>query len=364
MISSKQTWVFGRFADLHFDNGVVTPQAGRAIDTFEGCSSASDANGNLLFYTDGVKLWDSNNVVRVTGLKGDRSSTQSVLIVPKPETASQYYILTTSGASGGNHHFDGILLDISNWTHTQIGALAPTAGYSPSEKLTTIQASNCIDFWVITVVQNSALTKSFFRVYKIDTTGISYKGETLANEDIHDVGYMKGNHSFNQLGIANFAYQEALVYGFDNVNGTVNTSTVNRYQVPLDSSVPDHAKAVYGVEFSPDDSRFYFSVVGQPNTTAGMNMGYLFQVDPLSAASPVTQIASHEDPGHNNRYAFGALQLAGNGIIYLARDGEQRLAAIRNPNGVGAACDYELNQLLMAGASRCWMGLPNLYSTC
>ena len=55
----NQHWVFGQNAGLDFSTNPPTPTSGNQISTFEGCASISDANGNLLMYTDGIKIWDA-----------------------------------------------------------------------------------------------------------------------------------------------------------------------------------------------------------------------------------------------------------------------------------------------------------------
>ena len=60
-------WYFGNGAGLIFDvnAGTVTSTnaASGTINTSEGCSSISDFNGNLLFYTDGRNIWDKNHTI-------------------------------------------------------------------------------------------------------------------------------------------------------------------------------------------------------------------------------------------------------------------------------------------------------------
>ena len=59
----------------------------------------SDPNtGQLLFYTDGRKVWNANNQVMPNGsnLLGGfyNSCTQGALIVPFPEDNQRYYLFT------------------------------------------------------------------------------------------------------------------------------------------------------------------------------------------------------------------------------------------------------------------------------
>src|SRR5688572_22474257 len=79
-------WFFGIMAGLDFNTSPPTKITNGALNTTEGCSSASDANGALLFYTDGVNVWDNTHTLMPngTGLNGDVSTTQSALVVKKP----------------------------------------------------------------------------------------------------------------------------------------------------------------------------------------------------------------------------------------------------------------------------------------
>ncbi len=165
-------WVFGNKAGLNFpaNPAILPPATGPfAMDTFESCTSISDQNGNLLFYTDGITVWDSAGTIRNNTppnnipLLGDDSSTQSSIIVPNPANSDEYYILTTDGSSNPNppfNHFNGVIVDVTSWTFTRISTRFPsmlpsTTNLSPTERITAIQDDKCIGFWVITIVQDA-----------------------------------------------------------------------------------------------------------------------------------------------------------------------------------------------------------------
>ena len=78
-------WFFGQNAGINFNNGTATSTTG-SLNTIEGCASFSDISGDLLFYTDGITVWDKNHTKMPNGqnLLGDPSSTQSAIIVPHP----------------------------------------------------------------------------------------------------------------------------------------------------------------------------------------------------------------------------------------------------------------------------------------
>ncbi len=59
-------WCFGAGAGIDF-NGAVPVYFDQNMYSREGCASVSDANGNLLFYTRGSKIWDRNGNVMPNG---------------------------------------------------------------------------------------------------------------------------------------------------------------------------------------------------------------------------------------------------------------------------------------------------------
>ena len=95
--SENMSWVFGVHSGINFSSG--TPVAFTTdISTGEGSASVSDAAGNLLFYTDGKKVWNSANVLMpsvpastgIVPLIATNSTTQAAVIVPFPADASKY----------------------------------------------------------------------------------------------------------------------------------------------------------------------------------------------------------------------------------------------------------------------------------
>ena len=90
------TWYFGRNAGLDFSGDTPLPLHNGQINTYEGCSTISDGAGNLLFYTDGMKVWNRTHMLMKngTGLAGHPSSTQSGLIIKKPGSETLYYVFS------------------------------------------------------------------------------------------------------------------------------------------------------------------------------------------------------------------------------------------------------------------------------
>src|SRR5215467_3806249 len=94
-------WYFGESAGLDFNNDPPLVLTNGAMSDFEGCSSISDADGNLLFYTNGLTVWNKNHEIMMNGdgLHGNSSATQC-LIVKMPDATSIYYIFTQEAQLG------------------------------------------------------------------------------------------------------------------------------------------------------------------------------------------------------------------------------------------------------------------------
>src|SRR5688500_16750402 len=78
-------WFFGYNSGLYFSSCAPVFISG-ALTSLEGCSSISDKNGNLLFYTNGKTVWNKNNLPMPngTGLNGDTTGSQSAIITTHP----------------------------------------------------------------------------------------------------------------------------------------------------------------------------------------------------------------------------------------------------------------------------------------
>src|ERR1044072_10401 len=75
-------WYFGENAALNFMTNPPTQLNNSSMSTMEGSSSIADASGNLLFYTDGLTVYNKLHAVMAngTGLSGNQSTSQAALI--------------------------------------------------------------------------------------------------------------------------------------------------------------------------------------------------------------------------------------------------------------------------------------------
>ena len=111
------TWYFGRYLGLDFNSGTAVPLNDGQLTTTEGVATiSSSTTGNLLFYTDGIKIWNRLHTVMPNGngLFGDPSSSQSAIVIPKIGDTTRYFVFTVDallGTKGINYSVVNMTLD-------------------------------------------------------------------------------------------------------------------------------------------------------------------------------------------------------------------------------------------------------------
>ena len=348
-------WYFGEYAGLDFNSGVPVALTDGAMGTNEGCSVISDDMGNLLFYTEGITVWNRNHVPMPNGfgLMGHWSSTQSALIVKKPQSNNIYYIFTTPAPylNGGDRGFRYSTVDMS-----LNGGLGDVISknvflHDPvTEKLTAVRHANGCDIWVIAHEWRS----NNFLAYLIGPSGVISTPVTSNIGTVHEgnsfnvIGQMKVSPDGSKLALALYADQIIELFDFDKATGLVsNPITFLLPLVPLPLVPPP---STYGVEFSPDGSRLYGTTKNGPD-------GFIYQWD-LMAGSPSAIIGSRMLIGNSlGQSGIGSLQLGPDGKIYCALILYSFIGAINNPNALGAACNFVHDAVSLNG-KRSIIGLP------
>ncbi len=353
-------WYFGQGAGIHFNgDGSITPVTGGKLNTYEGCATISDINGNMLFYTDGITVFDRNHALMAngTGLFGDSSSSQSALIVPKPEDPSVFYIFTVDTSvseDDPDHGLNYSVVDLSlnqgmgAVTQKNINLLADC-----SEKITAV-IKDCFDhsIWVMTLASENGFEPYFntFHAFEVNTEGVLKPAvkTTIAGDQITDPrGYLKLSSDGTKLASAN-ATNGLYLYDFDAQTGRVT----NGQWIKLSSTNANP----YGIEFSPDNELLYVLSSNDVLTDTGSSAD-LVQLD-LTAPD----VADSMTLLHTGPFFRGALQQGENGKIYRTiaksyREGTPYLGIIHDPNARGTKATYEHNAVYLAG-NNATQGLP------
>ncbi|MFH4967600.1 T9SS type B sorting domain-containing protein [Gaetbulibacter sp. M240] len=367
-------WYFGNGAGVKFDLNTATVSSlnNGQLNTIEGCTSISDANGNLVLYTDGSQVFNRNHEVMANGfgLLGDASSTQSAIVVPNPGDPNLYYIFTV----GSNFNRTGLNYSIVDITMN--GGLGEVTIKNQnllpncSEKITAV-LKDCItkSIWVVTFSTRDGAPVSrddppsifdTFYAYEVSATGIDRRPiKSPFNTNARDArGYLKLSPDGTKVACAN-GQSGLFIYDFDVATGIVSNETSLRIISSSSSTVP------YGVEFSPDSQLLYIHASNdyfdQSNPELANNPGnhnsVLVQYN-LNAPD----IQNSETILDSRNLYRGALQLGPDGKIYRALsatydEGSGYLGVIDNPNSLGTSANYRHNAVSLS-PSQSTQGLP------
>ncbi|GAA4277842.1 T9SS type B sorting domain-containing protein [Aquimarina mytili] len=375
-------WYFGQNAGISFNTTPPTALTNGQVNTLEGCTTISDATGSLLFYTDGITVWNRfhNIMPNGTNLKGDPSSTSSALIVPQPNNPNLYIIFTvdephhfnadndasTTDGDGINDGFMYSVVDITldggngDVLNSQKNIPLITydtsnnleSQYKCSEKITAVKSDDCDSFWVITHFVDT------FYSFRISSTGVdptpvtSKIGVTVPASGYrrNALGYIKASPEGDKLAVAHFGFSnipggdangKVLIYDFDNVTGQITN------EIEL-----SNIDSPYGIEFSQTGQRLYATYDIGP---AGNGQSYMVQYD---LSLPDNQIASSGTRIQNqlnqqtSSFAAGAIQLGPDGKIYrslfdIINQTGSHLGVIENPEDLASVLIYNERGVLV-----------------
>lgn len=365
--NEANNWFFGYGAGLDFSSGTPVPVSG-SLNTLEGCASISDSSGQLLFYTDGITVYGSDNQVMLNGnnLHGSDSSSQSAIIVPKPLSTTEYYVFTVDEHNTNLYGLQYSLVDMN--ANGGLGEVVLAEKNVPllehaTEKITAVKSANCDSIWVIAFSSANGINRIYdtFHSFEVTSTGINNSIiSTLPTSTSDGRGYLKVSADGTKVAIAHtgMGSNGVKLYDFNSVNGNIT----NEQSIIL--SDISHANNntntyPYGLEFSLDSSKLYvtsFDDNGSFNQPP--SDGYLWQVDIANATLPTALISFNSGDVYR-----GALQMGPDGKIYRAINqyygqGSSFLGAINNPNDLGLTCNYVHNAITLAQGTFSQQGLP------
>ncbi|WP_196888526.1 gliding motility-associated C-terminal domain-containing protein [Aureivirga sp. CE67] len=371
-------WFFGENAGLDFNTNPPTPIVGE-METLEGCTSICTPEGDLLFYSDGIDVWNKNHESMFPidtpiedKLGGENSSTSSGMVVPYPNDDTKYFIFTV-------HTDDTDFEEISTGLKYSTIDMTLNAGLGGvvesekniqllnkcSEKLTATKTSDGTGFWLLTHYENK------FYAYKVTSSGVNETPITsevgpdielilapLDNTTINydDVavtnmrGYMKFNLQGTKLISAFYSNNKiedfpALSNDYNNINPPRIAAEIKKGLLylfdfdketgivsnPLSLLSDDDQGSPYGVEFSPNGNYAYAQIdyytEFENNNGEAVSfyseLGVISQFDLNANDIPASKINIYEKTYNDDlslqtfeRRSRGSLQIAIDGKIY------------------------------------------------
>lgn len=280
---SQHNWYFGNSVNgIRFNRGTNAAQlvTNQALPFARGGAAvATDpATANLLFYTDGVRVYDANHLPMpnstLPSLNGQPDANQPVVLSLVPGQTNQYYIFTNSANFPAGGSISRTVVDLAQFGNAIFPA--PATGVvtaaknvampglsNRSEGMIIVPHANRIDYWLITHQNNS----QNYSATLIDA------GATFPSVPSLGVGV--------PLSIANFSYHRALgklavspqnptsnalILNFDDATGAI---TFDR-AILNSANAASNNQSVYDIEWDPKGRYLYLSRHGDTGILANV----------------------------------------------------------------------------------------------
>lgn len=310
-----------------------------------GSATASNpANGNLMFYTNGVNVYDAYDQIMPngSGLLGNSSSNQPVAICPVPGQPNKYFIFTNSATNTASGSITYDVVDMALLGNSLFPSVVPrgdleapfhsTLGLNNrAEAMTIIPHSNGTDYWLFTQQANSnsySATLINAASYNITHTGIFTTTTTTGPGLIMSASHFSA-FGFNLAVAPTTSSMDAIILLF--TEGTASFALSRT--IVNSASAGTNNQAIYDIEWSGDGRYVYYSVFGDTGIP-----GNVFQYDfsnptiTLASALPSTVFRSY------------GLQLAPDSSIYhiyqAASGGPFLIGKLTDPDSVAAKVNY------------------------
>lgn len=344
-------WFFGKQAAIGFQANIApVPHAitGSQMISSEACSAISDKKDQLLFYTNGVTVYNRNHQVMVNGngLAGHESSAQGALIVSMPNNDSLFYIFTADAVENNftnGYHYSIVNMKLDGGKGAVITKNVLLQSIC-TERLAAVRHANGVDVWILTNDANS----NIFRAWLLTCYGLSSNpvvsavGDVMNQSDRMNIGNLK--ISSNGKKVCQTYFKDDVVssqhnffqlFDFDDATGKLSN--------PQHISLPS-ADAV-ACEFSPDSKLLYLTDPFREQ----MSQVECTLTTPAAIAASSLSIPS--------KYGYYAIQLGPDNKIYGNRSGSS-LTVIQNPDKKGINCLLQEGAIDLGTDAR--LGLPSI----
>ncbi len=368
----------GAAAVFRFDNGVMQLDTMRNIPFWGTNSSMCDSFGNLLFYTNGLKIYNrqyqlmENGDSLNPGYMADHSiangigygAAETSIAIPHPNQENKYYLFHTSEPapppldSPFIQHAEFLrytLVDINanngqgrvEQKNQILLTLSDSVGYG---QLEAVKHANGRDWWLI---QHKAFTNVYY-IFLIQGDSIRLvREQRLGNIHFFSPIEWYGQAVFSPDGskYARYDWRHDLeIMDFDRCTGELS----NYVHIPLQDTCDNwggfggQAGCACGLAFSSSGNNLYVA-----------SMTNLYQYDMWSAdvAASRQTVAVYDGYVYVFPTYFWYMQLAPDGKIYMTTGGTQYMHVIDYPDFSGVSCGVRQHSIFLYNPSS--KGLPN-----
>lgn len=338
----QEVWNFGNGAQVKFNGSPTSATAEPGtLNVPQGVAKMSDGSKSLIFYTDGVDVYSRYGDLITNGAKlnGDKTNSQGVTIVPKPTCKgcqSDYYIFTLSKNANGENQLYYSLVDMSIVTFktptlttkdTIRGGVTvrnQLLGAVPTTQRIYATTGGSDYYWLVAQDANS----NIIRKYKVTSTGIS---AAITNQD----GSVVSATSSGNTRISNSGTKMAVTIppispgGINKIDLLGFNAQTGKDSLLVSLDLGISPPEIYGVEFSPDESKLYVSFTGD-GTSAKKSKIIQYDISSFKKDS----ILKYQTKIYESIGKIGALQLdpVYQSVIFVAIQDSSYLSGIVNPN--------------------------------
>jgi hypothetical protein len=344
-------WYFGAYAGIDFNkNPPVALHDGRSnILDYNSC--ICDKRGNLLFYTDGMTVWNKNHepMPNGTGLRGNSTAGQCGLIVPIPGSDSKYVVFqVTEFASPGFLTYSVVDMSLNLGLGDVVASLKNIdLDTAYTEKMCAYYNPVGHNYWVLT---HRSRTNEFV-AFSVDNQSIATHSVVTRIGSTHICGPVNRPHdAMGQLTISqdgrkviNVITDQDKIELFDfDIRSAVLTNSLSFSATP--------GEKAFGGAFSPDGTKIYVT---------GLSGANLYQYDLSNYSARAIQASKYVVDSSQPPNNFFYMELGPDNKLYVTKNKSHFLPVINNPNGLRENCDYAAEGVNL-GDRMSWGGLSRI----
>lgn len=274
----------------------------------EGIAHYEDGTGALIFW------FNSNGVYNATGgqMSGSvgifaNSSAAEVVICPKPNDPEKYYIIYNSETCT-NLYYSVVDMTLNgglgNIVPGTLNDVLASGTYAEAMEIVRIPGTN--NYWLLAYQCGVG-----FRRFLIDETGIS-PGVTILSYPTPPGFDGRGELEYHsgKIGMAFAFSNRVFTANFNPVSGDICD--------PISLESASFSNSPYGLEFSPDGTKMYFSLWYSGSNVFQYNFA--------------TNVYEGYQPNLGGFANLGEIELGRDGKLYVVEDGGNNILVIDNPN--------------------------------
>lgn len=344
-------WKIGRFNTLKFTSNPPVFLTQNLFTYEEASATISDDNGNLLYYTNGLDVYDGtqniiNNGNNISGINQFSnypevfSSTQGCVFQKVPRNNSLILLFTLNDFYSIDKKLKYNIINLNQNT-VVVKSRTLSDQKALSEKMIIANHCNNVDKWLITSEHSlNSSNKIIFHVYLITENGVQNTAVS-SQIDLNDVfclmsGQMKVNNQGNQIVMS--TDKGIALFQFDSFSGDILLQkTINTPEIG----------SGYGIEYSPNDKILYVD-----ENQIDLATEQIFKYKPEVSFSQL-QIGCDD-----KIYRYGFVD-----SIYINNSwikGGRSIETINNPNQLNSNCDFQPNVFQFIDSTFPTIGLPNI----